>query len=608
MTARRQEALQAILRKFPPLRALSAGPVGSFLRKMLIAHPTPPSAASFAPPADYETYRLQRIAECESVWPDTREPNLLTFITTVWNTAPEYLEVLAASIDVQSEGGGFDWLILDNGSTSPETRETLQKIATSPYVKLLRVEQNLGIIGGMRFVLERAEGRYVLPLDSDDYLYPKCISIFSEAIRRHDYPALLYSDEDKLEGDQRRDPYSKPDWDPVLFIHSCYIAHLCALDRRLALELDVYGDPAFEGCHDWDTFLRFYRAGHHPRHVPEILYSWRMHPQSTAGNISSKPVVYDSHLALQRKFLVSGGLGDRYDVEKSPLFSGTPDWRLRRLGGSSPLIRTLLLAENPSKPRAEFHSNNYPDFETYVVSAAASLRALCDLACPVAEKNGLIHLLWDQVNVDGGEWPIEAVSLMECFTDTVMVGGRIWSRSFNILAAGAYFGFGRGCDTPDWGRARGDPGYFAQMWKPHSTSAVSSQHCVINASFFVDALNKLDSQGIAASTRYLGAWLGAEARRRGKRVIYSPFLAGLALADWEQGVVDAERAEFVKRNWDLFPEEQLFSPRLALDPAAAYTQAPDERRRAQLDHLWSSAVRQARTKQPVSVKGLGVTA
>ena len=79
----------------------------------------------------------------------------------------------------------------------------------------------------------------------------------------------------------------------MLFLNSAYTAHVGVLDRRLALELDVYGDSATNSCPDWDAFLRFYLAGHEPVHVPEILYSWRMHAGSTSANMHSKHDVAD---------------------------------------------------------------------------------------------------------------------------------------------------------------------------------------------------------------------------------------------------------------------------------------------------------------------------
>ena len=52
------------------------------------------------------------------------------------------------------------------------------------------------------------------------------------AAARANYPALVYSDEDKLRDGRHVDPFEKPDWDPVLFRNCCYIAHLCAIRRE----------------------------------------------------------------------------------------------------------------------------------------------------------------------------------------------------------------------------------------------------------------------------------------------------------------------------------------------------------------------------------------
>src|SRR5207237_10246080 len=110
--------------------------------------------------------------------------------------------------------------------------------------------------------------------------------LVSAGLRDAHYPALIYTDEDKFTGEEWRDPYFKPDWDPVLFVNSCYIAHLCAIDRERALQLGCYGDAIADGSHEWYTLTRFVTAGHRPVHVSEVLYGWRMHPGSTAGNIA----------------------------------------------------------------------------------------------------------------------------------------------------------------------------------------------------------------------------------------------------------------------------------------------------------------------------------
>src|SRR5262249_10615474 len=154
--------------------------------------------------------------------------------TTVYDTPAEYLDELAASVAAQT-WRDFEWILLDNGSRAPATRAALQRIAADPRVSLLRVDANLGIVGGMRAALERAGGRYVLPVDSDDYLFPDALATTASALQRAGHPAVAYSDEDKIRDGRHVEPFAKPDWDPVLFRNCCYIAHLCAIDRERAL-------------------------------------------------------------------------------------------------------------------------------------------------------------------------------------------------------------------------------------------------------------------------------------------------------------------------------------------------------------------------------------
>lgn len=570
--------LRRLVLRHPTLRALAESRLGRLARRCMVRPVSGPN--------DYEEYRVARLRERAHHYKTIQQPGLLSFITTVWNTDVAFMEVLANSVFGQEGGTEFEWFILDNGSDKQETVAYLQELAKHACVRLERAETNLGIVGGMRYCLERAKNRYVLPLDSDDYLYPDCVRIFTWFIKQHDYPPLLYSDEDKLEGEVFRDPYFKPDWDPVLFIHSCYIAHLCAIDRLKALELGVYTDRLAEGCHDWDTFTRFLIAGQHPVHVSEVLYSWRMHQQSTSANIYSKPVVYDSHSQVLNKFIAAAERPERYSLEKSPLFGGTPDWWLRRRQVSAvPLTTILLWSGQGDGPRAAFHSGNYPGHQTIAVPIAAGIRGVRAAAAEAAQQHGLVHLLWDQVAVDGAEWPWEALGLMELFPGTVMVGGRIHSNQHNILAAGCYFGFGRGCDTPDRDRPLSDPGFFAQMWKPHSVSAVSSQHAVVDAVFLTEAIDHLIKQRRSVSVEYLGAWLGAEARRRDLRIVYSPFLTGCALDDWNARVPESERVAFLRTIADLVPETALLSPHLGLDPGNAYRPVSKAARATQIARL-----------------------
>ncbi len=522
---------------------------------------------------------------------EPQQPGLLSFITTVWNTEPRYLHALAKSVFTQQGGANFEWLILDNGTQDPASRAAMAKISKHPCVRFERVEENLGIIGGMRYCLERAAGRYVLPLDSDDLLSPDCVRVMTTMIVENGYPPLLYSDEDKLYAGLHVTPYCKPDWDPVLFMHSCYIAHLCAMDRKLALEFGCYTDPAAEGSHDWDSFTRFHLAGCSPVHVPEVIYSWRMHGNSTSSSTDAKPFVSASHHAVLGRFLSGAPQPELYTVVKNPLFGGGPNWRIRRSHSSAdiPSLTTVILSPDRGSRAVKPLADEYPDHRVITVCRKDGLQGLLEA---VQGAKGLIHLLSEEIRIGDPEWAWEALALMEVFPDIAIVGGRIADDAGRILSAGHYLGFGRGCGAPDRGQLIGDPGYWASIWTPHSVSAVSVQHAVFRADFLVQTLGRLTKQP-NASFEYLGAWAGVAAQRQGLRTVYSPVLTGAGSHDWEGDVSDQEHADFLLANADLLPEQRFLSRHLGFNPDAPlrWTSPADRERHCSRLIEWAQSVR-----------------
>ena len=283
-------------------------------------------------------------------------------------------------------------------------------------------------------------------VDHDDLLAPDCVRVVTHALVAAGYPALAYTDEDKVDERNFRDPYFKPDWDPVLFAASCYIAHLIVFDRQQALALGAYTDQATEGSHDWDTFMRFTLAQFVPVHIPEVLYTWRMHADSTAGNIQSKPYVASSHQRVLQKFVAAAARPDWYRIEASPLFAGTPDWWIRRQRVDPWPITTVLIREG-GDGAAALSLDPAISHDVAILPPGAGIAALEPIVERCAEARRLVHVLWAGTEIEGAEWPWEAMAQFELFPDTAVVGGRIHCDG-RILSAASYFGFGRGCDSP----------------------------------------------------------------------------------------------------------------------------------------------------------------
>ena len=83
-------------------------------------------------------------------------------------------------------------------------------------------------------------------------------------------------------------PNFKPDWSPELLSGCMYFGHLFVAKRELVAKAGWFRD-GFEGAQDYDLALRLAGDGASVKHVPRVLYHWRMHEGSTAASAGAKP-------------------------------------------------------------------------------------------------------------------------------------------------------------------------------------------------------------------------------------------------------------------------------------------------------------------------------
>lgn len=415
------------------------------------------------------------------------EPGLFSVITAVWDgTPPDYFASLAQTLGQQS----CEWVICDNGCRRAELVAQLTQLRAQTWVTVVGTGSNLGIAKGLRLCSETARGRYLVPVDADDDLYPDALALAADFIRSHNYPVLLYSDEDKLIGTQSSQPYFKPDFDPVLLSNSAYTAHLGFVDREKALALGAYTNTATEGSVDWDLFLRFLSAGYKAVHIPEVLYRWQIHYQSTADDSSAKSYIGNSQREALQDFLHRHGEGQKFSVVESPLLPGGAHFRLLRSSDVPPLPHAVLRRAHLREEIAKLVRN--------VRFVLVSEEAVSD------------------------EWIYEATGIFELFPDTVVVGGRVMSSSGLVLDADRHFGFGNCCSSPNVGRTEGDPGYFGQMFKQRSATTVSTRVIAIDREFLETLLKAGELSPYA---------IGAKALAEGRRIVYSPYISARAAND-----------------------------------------------------------------------------
>ena len=554
---------------------------------------------------DYRHWIARRVEQRRREYPAPAARNLFSIVTPVYNTPPAYLRALAASVFAQ-DYPAFEWVIIDNGCTAPATRAVLAALARDPRVRLSRLEPNRGIMGGTRAAVEQARGRYVLPVDSDDLLYPDALRVMAQALHAAGYPAAAYSDEDKVAGaDTPCHPFFKPDWDPVLFLNCCYIAHLCAIDRAAAAAVGAYTDEAAHGCHDWDTFCRLVRAGHTPLHVPEILYSWRMHSGSTAApDAGAKPYTIACQRHVLSRHLGLLGFADRFEVRTNTLFGEVGLWHPARRHVDPPPLHVLVLtAGRRERWRRVLHAlaeGSFPALAVHLVGpwtdddagdlrrwAAApggsGLRLTWDagfgLHCPAVQRwlaalpaERLVAVLDDELLPLTADWPWEAAGLFELHAGVAVVGGRVFDRTGRIVSAGEVFGMDGLLGCPDRDRRDGERGHYGLFICQRCVDAVAGGFFVTRAGFLRTVLAE---RAAPLGRSMISAWLAAAARRRGLRIVYTPHIAA-QLQSAEPLVPSSaqERLDYMRRHGELLRDGCTYSRFMARDSRCGYSLAP----------------------------------
>lgn len=249
---------------------------------------------------------------------------LISIAVPAYETRETFLAALLASVAAQSYG---NWeLILADASGSGRVRDLVAETKKNmpaeqaEKIKYHALLKNEGISGNSNQAISHAKGDYIALLDHDDLLTPDALYEMVSAINRgisekNGKPRLLYSDEDKCDetGQNYCEPNIKSEFNFDFLLSNNYICHFLLMEAGLMRELGFRG--AYDGAQDYDLILRAVDrlSEEEIAHVGKVLYHWRCHVLSTAGNSASKGYAYEAGKRAVQDFLDKKGLRGRVE-------------------------------------------------------------------------------------------------------------------------------------------------------------------------------------------------------------------------------------------------------------------------------------------------------
>lgn len=256
--------------------------------------------------------RLEQQREETADW-----PYLFSIVVPAYETKEAFLRAMIDSVRRQSYDK-WELVIVDASGTNVVEKVTgeILKESCDSRMKYRHVRENKGISGNTNIGIGMAAGDYIALLDHDDFLAPDALYHMACSLRREQQqgrkPLMLYSDEDKYDSSAcyYMTPHKKEKFNLDLILSNNYVCHFMAVEANLMKNLQLCGK--YDGAQDYELVLRVVdklygmvpvqNFTHSIVHVPKVLYHWRCHAESTAGNTASKSYAYEAGKAALEDF------------------------------------------------------------------------------------------------------------------------------------------------------------------------------------------------------------------------------------------------------------------------------------------------------------------
>lgn len=477
---------------------------------------------------------------------------LISVVMPTYNSDLAFLRQAIASVRAQLYPE-WELCIADDGSSEPGVWAMLQKAAAEdPRIKIVRRPENGHISAASNSALALAGGAFVALMDHDDVLPENALYEIACEILEHPDADLIYSDEDKIDGDGRRfEPYFKPDWSPELLLSQNLVNHLAVFRRSLVEELGGFRE-GFEGSQDYDLVLRVADATspERIRHVPRVLYHWRQFAGPASFSERARERCADAAVQAVSEHLARAGKTGA-TVGSDPAL---PAWVQVRwpVPDPAPLVSIIV----PTRDRVELlgpcldgvlNRTDYPAIEVLVVDNGSVEPATFELFDKLRQdprvrivpapgpfnysalnnqaaaeaKGDILLLLNNDIDVIGPDW-LSAMVGQAVRPEVGAVGARLLYGDGRVQHGGVILGIGG--DPPVAGHAfhhapREETGYFGHLRIARNVSAVTAACLALRREVFVE-VGGLDADNLAVAFNDVDLCL--KIRERGYQIVWTP--------------------------------------------------------------------------------------
>lgn len=315
------------------------------------------------------------ISKIRSLEKELKYRPLISVIVPTYNTNLGFLRDCIESVQAQVYEN-WELIVVDDASPNEKVRKVIQEYADADdRIKTKFLKKNRHIAGATNEAFAMASGEFIGLFDHDDLLWPNALYEVVKALNEDKTIDFIYTDEDKI-SESRHDHFNaffKPDWNPD-FLHSVnYITHFSVIRKTLVDKIGGERED-YNGAQDWDFIMRIASETNKIHHISKVLYSWRVHDQSTAKNTGAKPYVVEAQRKAIMDDLTRKGYPDAH-LEQDPKHTGY--WRVTYPLKNSPLVSIVIPTKNQYKIVKRcidsiYEKSTYANFEIILVDTGST--------------------------------------------------------------------------------------------------------------------------------------------------------------------------------------------------------------------------------------------
>jgi len=522
---------------------------------------------------------------------------LISVLLPVYNSNLKWLRRAILSVQKQLYPC-WELCVADDASTDRKIWPFLQRCARQDRrIKLMRRTENGHISAASNDALRLATGDFVALLDHDDELAPTALYFVALALNKNRDLQLLYSDEDKLEENNRRsEPYFKSDWNPELFLAQNFVSHLSVYRTDLIHRIGGFR-IGFEGSQDYDLALRCIEQirPEEIEHLPWLLYHWRAGDQSTASNPTAKPYAQEAARRAVQEHLKRTGVAGTV-VPSHGVYLQTK----YALPNARPMVSIIIPTRDQASALKKcvhsiFEKTDYPAYELIVLDNESYDSEALEFLAELKKRDGVrveriddafnysrlnnrgvelsrgifVALLNNDVEVLHADWLMEMVS-RAMQPKVAMVGARLWYPNGTIQHGGVVLGAGGIAGHAHAGLRRDEPGYFARAHLAQDVSAVTTACALVKREVYLE-VGGFD-ENLAVTFNDVDFCL--RLREAGYRILWTPYAELIHHESASRGFDNSApkqvrflaEVEYMKSKWgDTLQRDPFYNPNLSLD-------------------------------------------